>query len=103
MITAGPAPILRDHGALSAVLPPERRVAVLPGRLAGKQLRFAFDDGEVRTVRHFAWFEEAHVVYIDGADIIERCGRRFWLLRCTGHQEAHDRFYDIMTALEDAA
>lgn len=108
MMQSHPKPFSPDYGAIPAILPPERRVSKFPGRdIVDGVIHFAFDDGQVRTIKQFAWFDEGHMLYIDGSDIIERYGDDFFVIHESSEQAAHDRLhcqiYVGMDAEDEAA
>lgn len=83
-------------GAVRVLLPPERRVASCPGRRGDGErfIHFAFEDGSEKRIAQFSWFDEAHLIYIDGTDIIERHGRSFFIIREKSFNAAHDKLHE---------
>ena len=83
---------------MAVILPPERRVSIRPGRQwkNEKFIRFAFEDGDEKKVDQFVWLDDAHLIYIDGSDILERFGRSFFIIREASAVAAHDKLHDMI-------
>lgn len=85
-------------GGMAVIIPPERRISVRPGRHRENEkfIRFAFDDGDEKKVDQFVWLDDAHLIYIDGSDILERFGRSFFIIREASALAAHDKLHDVI-------
>ena len=42
------------------------------------------------------WLDDAHLIYIDGSDILERFGRSFFIIREASAVAAHDKLHDMI-------